>query len=172
MRIKPNVQIMTGILPLAPLVDVFFLLLIFFMINSSLVFWPGTRVETKVQLPQSRVSSMSAADKLVITITRSGDLFFNDKHVEWLELERELTQLVSDSRVVAGKRVGLEAANGQPQLSRSPIVLLRADKSIAYNEIVRVMSLAQSENLDVYLVTDTHGEEQKGGMRILGEKID
>lgn len=172
MRSKPNVKIMTGILPLAPLVDVFFLLLVFFMINSSLVFWPGTSVKTKVELPRSRVNSMSAADKLVITITRSGDVFFNDEHVGWADLERELTQLVNDSQVVADKRAAIDPANGETQVSRSPVVVLRADKSIAYDEIIRVMSMARSQKLGVYLVTDTHGDEQKGGMRILGEKID
>ncbi len=171
MRIKPNVKIVTGLLPLAPLVDLFFLLLVFFMISSSLVFWPGTKVDTKVQLPRSRVSSMSAADKLVITITRSGHLFFNDKPVEWDDLERELKQLVSDSKVVTAKR-GRPGDGEDGQKPRSPLVVLRADKSIAYDWIVKVMSLARSQQLGVYLVTDPDGESGRDSLRILGEKLE
>ena len=57
MRIKTNLKVVAGPLELTPLVDVVFLLLIFFMISSSLVFWPGTQVDTEVELPRSQTSS-------------------------------------------------------------------------------------------------------------------
>ncbi len=76
MRTKTSLKIMTGSAPLVPLVSLFFILLVFFMISNSLVFWPGTKVETSLRLPKARISSLSEADKLVVTITRSGQLFF------------------------------------------------------------------------------------------------
>jgi len=40
MRIKPNVRVFAGKIDVVPLINVVFLLLIFFMISSSLVFQP------------------------------------------------------------------------------------------------------------------------------------
>ena len=162
MRIRTNLRVMSGPLDLTPLVDVVFLLLIFFMISSSLVFWPGMQVDTEVQLPEGRTNSMTAADKLIITITRSDLLFFNDKPVQWEELERELHELVRSSRLASGKR-------GEPY--RAPLVVLRADRSIPYGKIVQVMSLARSLGLGVYLVTDYESNGRPGDRRLLRDDV-
>ena len=157
MRIKTNLRVLAGPLELTPLVDVVFLLLIFFMISSSLVFWPGTQVDTGVELPASRTNSMTAADKLIITITRADLLFFNDKPVQWDELELQLHELVRSSRVASDRRGGGVGETGG-QVVR-PLVVLRADQSIKYGTIVQVMSLARSLGLGVYLVTDPEKAE-------------
>jgi biopolymer transport protein ExbD len=176
MRLKTRAKIIAGPLPLAPLVNLVFLLLIFFMMSSSVVFWPGTQVETRVELPQSYTHTMSAADKLVITINRSGLLFFNDNPVQWDELERLLKELVHTSRLTSDKRGGpaepARNGNGQQKPSRSPLVVLRADRGIPYGKIVEVMSLARSLNLGVYLVTDSQGDGRRGAMRLPGGKSD
>ena len=164
MRIKTNLRVVAGPLELTPLVDVVFLLLIFFMISSSLVFWPGTKVDTEVELPPARTNSMTAADKLIITITRAGLLFFNDKPVQWegrgdqLGLEGQLRLLVSSSQRVSGRRGGGSGGSGSAA-RRPPLVVLRADQSIEYGKIVQVMSLARSLGLGVYLVTDPEKAE-------------
>ena len=158
MRIKTNLKVVAGPLELTPLVDVVFLLLIFFMISSSLVFWPGMKVDTEVELPPARTNSMPAADKLIITITRAGLLFFNDKPVQWEGLEGQLHELVRSSRVVSGRRGGGSGGRGSAA-RRPPLVVLRADQSIKYGKIVQVMSLARSLGLGVYLVTDPEKAE-------------
>ena len=173
MRLKTRAKIIVGPLPLAPLVNLVFLLLFFFMLSSSVVFWPGTQVDTRVELPKSHTNTMSAADKLVITINRSGLLFFNDNPVQWEELERLLKELVHTSRVTSDKRGGpaVEQPNGK-KLSRSPLVVLRADRSIPYGKIIEVMSLARSLDLGVYLVTDSQGDNRRGAPRPAGGKSD
>jgi len=168
MRLKTRAKIVCGPVPLAPLVDVVFLLLIFFMISSSLVFWPGIRVETKIQLPRSRTSSMSAADKLIITMTRSDLLFFNDNPVSWKDLELRLKEAVRRSRLATAKRSATDAGSAG-RMQRSPLVVLRADQTIPYGKIVEVMSLARSLDLGVYLVTDTQEATRKRSLRIVGE---
>ncbi|MCK5804577.1 MAG: biopolymer transporter ExbD [Lentisphaeria bacterium] len=152
MRTKLNVKPVSGPVSAIPLVDVFFLLLVFFMISNSLVFWPGTKVENKVRLPRSRVNSMSIADKLVITITQNGQLYFNDNNVQWDELERELKEWVRDRSIASSHRSN-DNDEKLVKRARPPLVLLRADKGIAYEQIINVMSLARSLNLWVYLVT-------------------
>jgi len=171
-EIPTNARIIAGPMPLAPLVDVVFLLLIFFMLSSSLVFWPGLRVDTKVQLPASETNSMNAADKLIITMTRAdvshpGLLFLNDKPVNWDELKLTLKEAVLSSRRVSARRQGLDdTAETAVADARAPLVVLRADKSIPYGRIVQVMSLARSLNLGVYLVTDSN--TRNGAERAFG----
>lgn len=146
MRIKPNVRVFAGKIDVVPLINVVFLLLIFFMISSSLVFQPGIPVE----LPIAVNPAMNTVDKLVITITRSDLLFFNDKPVQWDELERELRELVLQSKLASARRTGANAGAAAP---RAPLVVLRADKNTAYNRVMQVMAMARSLNLGVYLAT-------------------
>ena len=152
-RARTNVKIVAGPVPLAPLVDVVFLLLIFFMISSSLVFWPGLRVETRAQLPPSRTKSMTAADKLVITMTRADLLFFNDTPVSWDALELRLKEAVLSSDPI-GEKQNATSPTQKKQARRLPLVVLRADTNIPYGKIVEIISLARSLDLGVYLVTD------------------
>jgi biopolymer transport protein ExbD len=135
------------------------------------VFWPGTKIETQVELPKSRSNSMIAADKLVITITRSNLLFFNDRPVEWANLELQLYDLVHRSKVLGEKRAGTQAdEKGAP--ARSPLVVLRADQRISYSRIVQVISLARSLGLGVYLVTEPEKVGRGRGHRLVNENFD
>ena len=65
-------NVSAGQYPLVAILDLFFILLIFFLIGNSVVFWPGTQVETSLSLPRTAQAEMHEADKLIITITRSG----------------------------------------------------------------------------------------------------
>jgi biopolymer transport protein ExbD len=171
MRTPTTLKPITGSAPLVPLVSVFFILLVFFLISNSLVFWPGTKVETSLRLPSARISSVSEADKLVVTVTRSGQLFFNDRSVPWAELERELTRMVHDSRTAAASRAGL-AAGAAADGVRPPMLVLRADKEITYAQFFDIMTLGRSLGLDVWLVSDssTPGTPKTGP--VLGDDLD
>lgn len=147
MRVKPTVRVFAGRLDVIPLINVIFLLLIFFVISSSMVFQAGIPVE----LPKAADPEMRAADKLVITVTSSDLLFFNDKRVKWDELERELRELILERKVVMARRGAIE--NGLQQPVRAALILLRADKNAPYARVLEVMSLARSLNVGVYLVT-------------------
>ncbi len=143
-RIRPNLKVFSGRPDLIPLITVMFLLLLFFVISSSLVFQAGVPVE----LPQAVKPDMRATDKIVITVTRNDLLFFNDKPVKWEELERELRELAYDSRKAATFRAGPGAPTGH-----APAVLLRADRNVPYARIMEVVSLTRSLNLGVYMAT-------------------
>jgi biopolymer transport protein ExbD len=160
MRIRTNLKVVSGCLDIAPLVDVIFLLLIFFMLSSSLVFQPGIPVE----LPKSKTISMSAAEKIVITITRSNLLFFNDNPVEWENLEGQLSELAYSSKMALAKR-----RPGEEPGHYSPKVVLRADTHVPYEKIVEVMDLARSLNLGVYLATDAPRKKHRGMRQLLRE---
>ncbi len=149
MKIKPTVKIISNPFSLVPVIDVFFLLLVLFTISSSVTFWPGQKVETEVRLPTTRLATMSVADKLIVTITNSGDLFFNSKPMADIEdLERELRELVRASQQEGA------GDEGSAHRSRRPMLVLRADRRLPFEQIVQVELLARELNLDVFVMLD------------------
>ena len=135
------------------LISLFFILIIIFMISNSVVFWTGTRVETSLSLPTVRSVELNVADKMIITITRSGEVFFNEKSLDWHELQRELGERVRESRIAMAKVSGLDPERDS-NAHIAPMVIVRADKNISYETISRVMDLARSLDLNVYLAAD------------------
>lgn len=135
------------------LISLFFILIIIFMISNSVVFWTGTKVETSLSLPTVRSVELNVADKMIITITRSGEIFFNEKSLDWYELQRELGERVRESRIAMAKVSGLDP-DRNPKAHIAPMVIVRADKNISYETISRVMDLARSLDLNVYLAAD------------------
>lgn len=61
----------------AAMVDVVLLVLLFFMISSSYVTRPGV----EIQLPEVAASSGLPMNALVVTLTRNGQIFFNDRRL-------------------------------------------------------------------------------------------
>ena len=144
---RKTCEILTGSdLSLTPLVDVVFLLLIFFMMSSSLIFQPGITVN----LPETRQELESVADKLIITLTKEKLLFFNDQRLEdWNHLEQRLANIAYNRDTEANSSV--DSKNGY----RLPIIILKADKDLPYNDIVKIMSVTRRYGLSVFLVTQT-----------------
>ena len=110
--IKPVINI-------ASLVDVLFLLLIFFMVTSAFVEQPNIKLE----LPSTRHSEVSKVERTVLTISREGQLFLKDKPVERQNLEKELRRLMLDTG--------------------DEVLVLKADKMVPYGDVVDVMDYAK-----------------------------
>jgi biopolymer transport protein ExbD len=128
-----------------PLVDVLFLLLIFFMLGSSIVFQPGIQVDP----PEVSTPPIIFADKLVITMTKENLLFFNDQPVHGMEdLAKRLDEVVNRYNLVPGKE-----GDGQRRRSRPPIIILKADKDAPYDDVVQIMSITRQFGARVFLVT-------------------
>ncbi len=145
---RTSVRLLTDTnLALTPLVDVIFLLLIFFMISSSLVFQPGITVN----LPETRQEFKSVADKLIISLTKENLLFFNDQRLEdWNHLEQKLANMAYN--LDANQRRNTDGTSGK---TRTPIIILKADKDVSYNDIVKIMSITRRYGLNIFLVTKT-----------------
>ncbi len=110
--IKPVINI-------ASLVDVLFLLLIFFMVTSAFVEQPNIKLE----LPATRHSEVSKIDRAVLTIARDGQLFLLDKPVDKKNLEKELRRIVLDTG--------------------DEVLVLKADKMVPYGDVVDIMDDAK-----------------------------
>lgn len=114
-------------LELTPLIDVVFLLLIFFMVSTSFVEFPR---KMDIALPTSKASSENPAVKnFEIEMTKDKTIYLDGKKVTLTSLEQLLEKI---------KKTGDRKA------------LIRADKDIPYGEVVQVMGLLQAaEILDI-----------------------
>ena len=111
-RGAPEIQI-------APMIDLMFTLLIFFVITTSFVRETGI----SVQRPQSSTASMLEKSSLLVGIGPLGEVYFEGRRVELLSL-----------RLLIGQRLA-----GQPDAG----VVLVTDKRTPAEAIVRVMDEAQ-----------------------------
>ncbi len=117
---------------MASMSDMVFLLLIFFMISSTLVA-PNA---LKLLLPQSN-NQTAAKPVTAISITKDLKYYINDngeqKRIAFNEIEAYLQRL-------AGK-------------SDDPFISLHTDKSVPVEHVVKVMNVAKRNNFKMILAT-------------------
>lgn len=115
---------------MSSLTDIIFLLLIFFMLTSTLV---------KIQpfdLPKSD-SKTVAATSVVVTIDKSGKFTLNNKDISGSALERGLRQKVNESENKDNLSVTIVAEVGTP-----------------FDNVVRVMDIAARLRVKAIIATE------------------
>jgi biopolymer transport protein ExbD len=127
MRFKRRLSIFTGQLELTPLVDVVLLLLIFFVLTSSLIFSPGIKIE----LPESAASTDVQVSDLVLTITEKNEVYFRDKLISPLEDYEQLHTELRKVRLAQG--------------DKTPRLIINADEKVPWGRVVHVMDIAWEE---------------------------
>ncbi len=135
MALKRRHKIEAGF-SMASMTDVIFLLLIFFMITSTIVF-PNS---IKVNLPEGGAQEPNEAIITQVTI-KEGPIYYIafGKEEPQMISEEELSQLLAT--VVPQK----------PE--EEQFIALYADENIPYREVVKVLSLASENNLKMVLAT-------------------
>lgn len=106
MTFKTHCQISKGLIDAAPLVNVVFLLLLFFILNSSFVMVPGI----KVSLSSVDIPPIMSFQTMVVTVARDDMVFFKDQPVSMDKLEQTLREAVQQGRgheliIKAGEQV-------------------------------------------------------------------
>ena len=81
---------------IAPLIDIVFQVLLFFMLTSSFVLMPGIRVN----LPAAKTGEVAGGSNLVITLTKEHLIYLDNELVTWQELEERLTQVSRQTPVL------------------------------------------------------------------------
>ncbi len=104
---------------ITPLVDMVFLLLIFFMLTSSFIVLPGI----KINLPKAVTSEVIKEKNIVITINSENVIYLNEKPITPTELTGYLANLVKDKK-------------DKP-------LLIKADKNAQMGTIVRVWDICR-----------------------------
>jgi biopolymer transport protein ExbD len=109
----------TTLIDLAPMTDMVFQVLLFFIISSSFVVEPGI----KINLPKSQTSEIQIHQKMVITIDNNHQIFVDKKLVELKDLEKKIKLLLP--------------------YYKEKIVIIRADKTVPHGLVVEVMDKAK-----------------------------
>jgi len=116
---------------MSSMTDVVFLLLIFFMIASTLAKQLNT---IEVKLPQGEGKTENR-NTVAVTITDSGRFYLNENRVTKNQLETRL----------------MKALEG----GQAPSLVLRAEEKVAIQEVVFVMNVANKNGIKVVLAVDT-----------------
>ena len=108
MRFKRHLGLEPGLsqIDIAPLIDMVFQLLIFFMLTSPFIFQPGI----KVNLPKAVTSEVIQEESLVITISSENLIYINEKLVTTDELKTKLKAISHDKKpllIKADRRASL-----------------------------------------------------------------
>ena len=112
-------------LDLTPLIDVVFLLLIFFMVSTVFVDF-NRRMD--LTLPSSKSStSEDLGDVLTIELTADQKMFFQGQQISIQQLESKLGKLKGGDKKSA---------------------VIRADKGLSFGKVVQVMGILRNEKIE------------------------
>ncbi len=115
------------------LVDVVFILLIFFMVSTSFVSTTGI----KVNLPKASSGQVKAEpQEIVVTVTKAGQLFVGAKQVSDQTVERELISLAEGAAPAT--------------------VIVRADEAVSHGKVVSVMESVKRAGIDKIAISTEH----------------
>ena len=113
----------------AGMTDIIFLLLLFFLISSTLV----STQAIKVELPSTE-SQHTIEKNVNITITPDGNFFFNDEKVEDYDAIKALIVL-------------------EKETFGTFTIKLNADKNVSLEKVVDILDIAYKNNLKIFLAT-------------------
>jgi biopolymer transport protein ExbD len=116
-----------------PLVDVVLVLLVIFMLTAHVM-----EFGLEVEVPKVRQVANTTEELPVVSITRSGELYLNEKPVNINALATEIQQ----------------------SFGTSETAYVRADKATTWDPIAQVISVLAEAKIDVRMVTQPEDEAE------------
>ena len=110
------------------LIDVLFLLLIFFMVTSTFLEQPGMKLE----LPTVQSAEAARVEKMVLYIGEGGDIVFDERTVPLDSLEAVMEEAL-------------------PLVEEKTLILM-ADTNVPHGTVVKVMDMAKRAGLKKLVV--------------------
>ena len=110
------------------LTDIVFLLLIFFLLTSQFVI----QTAVKVKLPGSKTNEPSQPSLLVVTITAGGGVYAGGEEISISQLPAKLNIMKSTIK--------------------DDNLIIRADKSVAVELVIKVIDAARSSGIDKFTI--------------------
>ncbi len=119
MRFKGRMELEHGLkqIDIAPLIDIVFQLLIFFMLTSSFVMQPGI----KVNLPKAVTSEVVKYENIEIMVTSESIIYLNGRIITMQEMKLLLKQAAK----------------------RNQTILIKADRRASLGRVVEIWDLAR-----------------------------
>jgi len=122
-------------LNIAPLIDIVFLLLLFFMLSSNFIRPSGI----KITLPAARTAESQPKMDIVVSISGDEIIYLNDRKVDLTNLLDELKEEVKRTQ---GRKV-----------------TIRADENIDLGLAVKVMDIAREAKVESLVISTTVRDE-------------
>lgn len=126
-----------GLIELTPLIDVVFLLLIFFMVATT---FDDVKGGIKIELPQSTIREIAEVKEIQIIVDKDKNMILNFK-------ENGKTEQISVNKDSLKTRLAEKLAE-----SKEKNVIISADKKLDYGYIVEIMSISKeagANSLDI-----------------------
>jgi len=117
MKFPRHARIFCGQLDASPFVGVLFLVAIFLLLNSSLVFVPGVPID----LPEAADLSGVTGRPIAVAVDRNGRFYFRNQVINRNDLQLELHKAVRESK-------------------EPPPLVLMADKSVPCDTIMNLLA--------------------------------
>ena len=112
-----------AILNITPLIDVLFILIIFFVVSSTFLEQPGIKLE----LPQAQSSESQRVERAILYITAESKLFLLNDAVSLDNLPQKLRVLMRDRS--------------------DKSLIISADKGVHHGLVVQVMDIARTSEV-------------------------
>ncbi len=107
-------------IPLTSLIDIVFLLLIYFLLTTNFMVEEGI----KIKLPQAKASAPQTEEVIVVYVDRQGRTFLGTQEVSLAMLFDRLREMIGEKQ--------------------NKLVVIRADRAVILNKAVKVMDVAKA----------------------------
>lgn len=121
-------------LNLTSLIDVLFILIIFFTVSSTFLEQPGI----ELKLPKAESSEGHTAQKIVIYVDRDKNIFINDNIVSLNNLATEVKKMVN--------------------LQDDKSIVLKADTNVTHGVVIQIMDMLRQQGIYKIVVSTTKAE--------------
>jgi biopolymer transport protein ExbD len=116
---KPRPRLKVEI-PLTPLIDIVFLLLIYFLLTTNFLVDEGI----KIKLPQAKASAPQTEKEITVYVDRQGRAFLGNEEVSLAMLFDRLKEMIG--------------------VRENKLVVIRADRAVILNKAIKVMDVAKA----------------------------
>ena len=106
--------------PLTALIDIVFLLLIYFLLTTNFLVEEGI----KIKLPQAKASAPQTEEVITVYVDAYGKVFMEDRELTYAGLFDRLREKIGGAE--------------------NRLVFVRADRSVVLNKAVKVMDIAKA----------------------------
>jgi len=106
--------------PLTSLIDIVFLLLVYFLLTTNFMVDEGM----KIKLPQAKASAPQTEEVITVYVDEQGRAYLQDREIPLSELFDRLRNMIGSEE--------------------DRLVVIRADRSVILNHVVKVMDVAKA----------------------------
>jgi biopolymer transport protein ExbD len=106
--------------PLTSLIDIVFLLLVYFLLTTNFMVEEGI----KIKLPQAKAAAPQVEEVITVYVDRQGRAFLGNSEVSMVALFEGLKEMIGSKE--------------------DKLVVIRADRAVILNKAVKVMDIAKA----------------------------